>query len=49
MPDPSRAFADDIAALAAEARASRFPSQPKMEPAWWVRFYALADRMGDVA
>ncbi len=43
------AYAEDIAALAAEARASRFPSQPKMEPAWWARFYALADRMGDVA
>ena len=42
-------YAEDIAALAAEARASRFPSQPKMEPAWWARFYALADRMGDVA
>ena len=43
------AYAEDIAALAAEARASRFPSQPKMEPAWWARFYALADRMGGAA
>ena len=33
------AFAEDIAALAAEARASRFPSQPKMGTEWWVRFY----------
>ena len=43
------AFAEDIAALSAEARASRFPSQPKMEPSWWVRFYALADRMGEAS
>ncbi len=33
----------ELQALAAEARASRFPSQPKMGAEWWVRFYALAD------
>ena len=43
------AYAEDIAALAAEARASRFPSQPKMGAEWWARFFALADRMGDTA
>ena len=32
-----------LQALAAEARASRFPSEPKMAKAWWARFYALAD------
>ena len=33
----------ELSALAAEARASKFPSQPKMGLEWWARFYALAD------
>lgn len=33
----------ELQALAAEARASKFPSQPKMGLDWWIRFYALAD------
>lgn len=33
----------ELQALAAEARASKFPSQPKMGLDWWNRFYALAD------
>jgi hypothetical protein len=33
----------ELQALAAEARASRFPSQPKMGAEWWARFYAMAD------
>ena len=37
------ALAESLAALAAEARASRFPSQPKMGTEWWERFYALAE------
>ena len=37
--------ASQIAELAAEARASRFPSQPKMSGEWWTRFYAVADAM----
>jgi len=35
---------NQLQALAAEARACRFPSQPKVGAEWWTRFYALADR-----
>lgn len=42
-PEPPTVEAE-LQALAAEARASRFPSQPKMSLEWWARFYALADR-----
>lgn len=42
-PEPLTVEAE-LQALAAEARASRFPSQPKMGLEWWTRFYALADR-----
>lgn len=33
----------ELQALAAEARASKFPSEPKMGKAWWARFFSLAD------
>jgi len=36
-------FGDELRALIAEARASRFPSQPKMGTEWWARFYALVE------
>lgn len=36
-------FGDELRALIAEARASRFPSQPKMGLEWWARFYALVE------
>ena len=42
-PDPQSAALADLQALATEARASRFPSQPKMGTEWWSRFYAAAD------
>lgn len=35
----------ELQALAAEARASRFPSQPKMGAEWWSRWYAAVDAM----
>ena len=42
QPAPAKP-ADTLQTLAAEARASKFPSQPKMGLEWWARFYALAD------
>ena len=41
--DPLPWLQIELSALAAEARASRFPTQPKMGLEWWTRFYALAD------
>lgn len=42
QPAPAKP-ADTLQTLATEARASRFPSQPKMDLEWWGRFFALAD------
>lgn len=44
-PDPVDALLAELAALAKEARESRFPTQPKMGLEWWARFYALADQV----
>lgn len=32
-------------APAAEARASRFPTNPKMGPEWWARWFAAVDAL----
>lgn len=45
QPEPQSAALADLQALATEARASRFPSQPKMGTEWWSRFYAAADAL----
>jgi hypothetical protein len=37
--------ADTLRALAAEARASRFPTNPKMGPEWWARWFAAVDAL----
>ncbi len=37
--------ADTLRALAAEARASRFPTHPKMGPEWWARWFAAVDAL----
>lgn len=43
LEEPEFDPAAELQALAAEARASRFPSQPKMGVEWWARFYAIAE------
>ena len=42
-PEPTPA--DTLRALAAEARASRFPTHPKMGPEWWARWFAAVDAL----
>jgi hypothetical protein len=37
--------ADTLRALAAEARASRVPTNPKMGPEWWARWFAAVDAL----
>jgi hypothetical protein len=42
---PPQSPADTLRALAAEARASRFPTNPKMGPEWWARWFAAVDAL----